>query len=184
MIFLVLPDIVYFLHLARQDLRHKQHDEQEPVDIHEKQSKQERVEEEVERDVGNRLDAGDAGGPHNFKGEPVQTEPKPCDAKANGTHVGQDVIDEVLFPSPDLEINVDLGEFQLNVIDVVKKEDENANVVVSKGIGECDQGQSDEVMHHHDKGVLPPCVHVDRGIYRMAVEAALDKVSYRNIGGY
>lgn len=54
------------------------HSYQEPVDIHEKQSKQERVEEEVERDVGNRLDAGDTGGPHNFKGEPVQTEPKPA----------------------------------------------------------------------------------------------------------
>lgn len=62
----------------------------------------------------------------------INRQASPCDAKANGTHVGQDIIDEVLFPSPDLEINVDLGEFQLYVIDVVKKEDENANVVVSE----------------------------------------------------
>lgn len=56
----------------------------------------------------------------------------PCDAKTNGPHVGQDIIDEVFFPSPGLKVNVDLGEFQLNVIDVMKKEDENANVVVSE----------------------------------------------------
>lgn len=61
----------------------------------------------------------------------INRQASPCDAKADGTHVGQDIVDEVLFPSPDLEINVDLGEFQLNVIDVVKKEDKNANVVVS-----------------------------------------------------
>lgn len=54
------------------------HSYQEPVDIHEEQGKQECVEEEVERNVGNRLDAGDAGGPQHFKGEPVQTEPKPA----------------------------------------------------------------------------------------------------------
>lgn len=41
-------------------------------------------------------------------------------------------MDEVFFPSPGLKVNVDLGEFQLNVIDVMKKEDENANVVVSE----------------------------------------------------
>lgn len=56
----------------------------------------------------------------------------PCDAKTNGPHVGQNVIDEVLFPSPCLEVNVELGELQLNVVDVMKKEDENADVVVSE----------------------------------------------------
>lgn len=55
----------------------------------------------------------------------------PCDAKTNGPHVGQDIIDKVLLPSPGLEVNVELGELQLYVIDVMKKEDENANVVVS-----------------------------------------------------
>lgn len=59
------------------------HSYQEPVDIHEEQGKQECVEEEVERDVGNRLDAGDAGSPHHFKGEPVQTEPKPAKTRKN-----------------------------------------------------------------------------------------------------
>ncbi len=56
----------------------------------------------------------------------------PCDAKTNGPHVGQDIIDEVLFPSSGLKVNVDLGKFQLNVTDVMKKEDEYANVVISE----------------------------------------------------
>lgn len=118
---LILPDIIHTLHLSCEDLHHKQHDEQEPVDVHEEEEEQQGVEEEVEGNVGNRLDAGDAGGPQHLQREPVQTKPKPGDAKANSTNVGQDVIDKVLFPASGLEVDVDFGELQLNIIDIVQK---------------------------------------------------------------
>lgn len=50
---------------------------QEPVDIHEQQGEEESVEEEVEGDVGDRLDAGHAGGVQNLERKPVETEPEP-----------------------------------------------------------------------------------------------------------
>lgn len=50
---------------------------QEPVDVHEQQSQEERVEEEVEGDVGDGLKAGHTCGVQHFKREPVQTEPEP-----------------------------------------------------------------------------------------------------------
>lgn len=45
----------------------------------------------------------------------------PGDAKANRTHVGQDVMDKVLFPAPRLEVDVDFGELQLNITEIVQK---------------------------------------------------------------
>ena len=50
---------------------------QEPVDVHEQQRQQQGVEEEVEGDVRDRLQAGDTGGVQHLQGEPVQPEPEP-----------------------------------------------------------------------------------------------------------
>lgn len=50
---------------------------QEPVDVHEKQGEEKRIEEEVKGDVGDGLEAGHTCGIHDFEGEPVQTEPEP-----------------------------------------------------------------------------------------------------------
>ena len=50
---------------------------QEPVDVHEQQRQQQGVEEEVEGDVGDRLQAGHTGGVQHLQGEPVQPEPEP-----------------------------------------------------------------------------------------------------------
>lgn len=44
---------------------------QEPVDVHEEEDEKQGVEEEVEGNVGNRLDAGDAGSPQHLQREPV-----------------------------------------------------------------------------------------------------------------
>lgn len=50
---------------------------QEPVDVHEQQGEEKSVEEEVEGDVGDGLDAGHAGGVQHFERKPVETEPEP-----------------------------------------------------------------------------------------------------------
>lgn len=50
---------------------------QEPVDVHEKQGEEKRVEEEVEGDAGDGLEAGHTRGVHDFEWEPVETEPEP-----------------------------------------------------------------------------------------------------------
>lgn len=50
---------------------------QEPVDVHEQQCKEESVEEEVEGDGGDGLDAGHTGGIQHFERKPVETEPEP-----------------------------------------------------------------------------------------------------------
>lgn len=152
---------------------------QEPVDVHEQQGEEQSVEEEVEGDVGDKLDAGHACGIQHFKREPVEAEPEPDkdeaetkqsknwnmifdifisdrqqndgvtkhftvtatrhgrnnwetadngsnrslpgDAKANRAHVGQHVIDQVIAASSGLQVNVELGELQLDVIDVVQE---------------------------------------------------------------
>lgn len=50
---------------------------QEPVDIHEQQRQEKSVEEEVEGDAGDKLEAGHTCGIQHFEGEPVETEPEP-----------------------------------------------------------------------------------------------------------
>jgi len=48
--------------------------------------------------------------------------------------------------------------------------------LVPEGVGEADECQRDDVVHHHYGRVLPPRVHVDRSVDGVAVEAALDQV--------
>lgn len=50
---------------------------QEPVNIHEEQREEKSVEEEVEGDVRDRLEAGYTCGIQHFEGKPVETEPEP-----------------------------------------------------------------------------------------------------------
>ena len=52
---------------------------------------------------------------------------------------------------------------------------------IPESVGEANEGQRDDVMHHHHSGVLAPGVHVDGGVNRVAVEAALDQVGYGDI---
>lgn len=47
---------------------------------------------------------------------------------------------------------------------------------IPEGVGEADEGQRDDVVHHHDGRVLSPRVHVQRGVDGVAVETALDQV--------
>lgn len=47
---------------------------------------------------------------------------------------------------------------------------------VPECVGEADERQRDDVVHHHDSRVLPPRVHIDGSINGVAVEAALDQV--------
>lgn len=54
---------------------------QEPVDVHQGEHEEQRVEEEVEGDVGDGLEAGVAGGVEHLEGEPVETEPEPAGAQ-------------------------------------------------------------------------------------------------------
>lgn len=61
---------------------------QEPVDIHEQQRKKESVEEEVERDGRDGLDAGYTGGVQHFQREPVETEPEPETGEGKKTQFG------------------------------------------------------------------------------------------------
>lgn len=52
----------------------------------------------------------------------VSSLSSPGDAEADRAHVGQDVVDEVVVPSSGLEVDVELGELQLDVIDVVEEQ--------------------------------------------------------------
>lgn len=61
---------------------------QEPVDVHEQQCRQQSVEEKVERDVGDGLQAGNEGGIQHFEGEPVQSEAKPVEETGTGLREG------------------------------------------------------------------------------------------------
>lgn len=50
---------------------------QEPVDVHKQQRQKKSVEEEVEGDAGDGLEAGHTCGIQHFEREPVETEPEP-----------------------------------------------------------------------------------------------------------
>lgn len=50
-----------------------------------------------------------------------------------------------------------------------------------EGVREAYECQCDDVVDHHDSGVLPPCVHVDCGVDGVTVEAALDQVGYSDV---
>lgn len=56
----------------------------------------------------------------------------PSDAEADGAHVGQDVIEQVIASTSGLQVDVELGELQLDVIDVVEEQHQDANVVISE----------------------------------------------------
>lgn len=43
-------------------------------------------------------------------------------------------------------------------------------------VGEANESQCDDVVHHHHSRVLPPGIHVDGSVDRVSVEAALDQV--------
>lgn len=114
---------------------------QEPVDVHEQQRQEKSVEEEVEGDAGDRLEAGHACGIQHFEREPVETEPEPerdrdkyntinktilfmsihlqhlhlcwaspSDAEADGAHVGQHVVKQVISSTSGLQVDVELGK--------------------------------------------------------------------------
>ena len=55
----------------------------------------------------------------------------PSDAEADRAHVGEDVIEQVIASSSGLQVDIELGELQLDVIDVMEEQHQNPYVVVS-----------------------------------------------------
>lgn len=76
--------------------------------------------------------------------ESEKTSPRVCvcraspgDTEADRAHVGQHVVDQVIASSSRLQVDVELGELQLDVIDVVEEQHQNPDVVVSDGQRMC-----------------------------------------------
>lgn len=182
--FFIFSNIADLLHLPSQNFHHKHYNKQKPVNVHDKQGDQKGVEKKVEGDVGDSLLAGDAGSIQHFQWKPVQPEPEPGDTEAHRAHVGKDVVYQVVAATTCLEVDVEFGELQLDIIDVVEEQNKNTYVVVSECIGEGDQRQSDDVMQHHDFGVFPPCIHVHCGVDGVAVKAPLDQIGDCDIRGH
>jgi len=59
----------------------------------------------------------------------------PADAEGEAANVGDDVVEAMIDSPPVLEVDVELGELQLHVVDVVQEEHEDAHVVVPAGKG-------------------------------------------------
>lgn len=57
---------------------------QKPVDVHQSEDKEQSIEEEVEGDIRDQLEAGVASGVEHLEGEPVETEPEPARAEGAG----------------------------------------------------------------------------------------------------
>lgn len=57
----------------------------------------------------------------------------PCDTEADRTHVRQYVIKQVIAPTSGLQVDVEFGEFKLDVINVMEEEHKYTYVVVSEG---------------------------------------------------
>lgn len=68
-----------------------------------------------------------------------------------------------------------------NVIKICTNDTPLNLTIVPERVGEANECQRDDVVHHHDCRVLPPSVHVDGSIDGVAVEAALDQVSQGDV---
>lgn len=70
--------------------------------------------------------AGEEGGERD--------EPNPpADGEGEAADVGEDIIEAMVDTPPVLEVDIELGELQLDIIDVVQEEHEDAHVVVPAG---------------------------------------------------
>lgn len=54
----------------------------------------------------------------------------PGDAEADRAHVGEHIVEQVVAPSSGLQVDVELGELQLDVVDVVEEQNQNPHVVI------------------------------------------------------
>lgn len=83
--------------------------------------------------AGTRLEAGSGLG---------RQANSPADAEGEAADVGDDIVEAMVDTPPVLEVDVELGELQLHVIDVVQEEHQDAHVVVPAGErgGEGDAG--------------------------------------------
>ena len=54
----------------------------------------------------------------------------PGDAEAHRAHIRQDVVYQVVAASSVLEVDVEFGELQLNVINVMEEQNQNTYIVV------------------------------------------------------
>lgn len=59
----------------------------------------------------------------------------PAEAEADAAQVGDDLVDKVAPPAAALEVDVELGELQLHVADVMEEEDQDTHIVVPVGQG-------------------------------------------------
>lgn len=57
----------------------------------------------------------------------------PGDAEADGAHVGEHIVEQVVASSSGLQVDVEFGELQLDVIDVMEKQNQDPDVVISEG---------------------------------------------------
>lgn len=69
----------------------------------------------------------------------------PGDAEADGAHVGEHVVEQVVASSSGLQVDVELGELQLDVVDVVEEQNQNPNVMIPDW-GEVGRGQKAETV--------------------------------------
>lgn len=60
----------------------------------------------------------------------------PGDAEADGAHVGEHVVEQVVASASGLQVDVELGELQLDVVDVVEEQNQNPNVMIPDWGGE------------------------------------------------
>lgn len=68
----------------------------------------------------------------------------PGDAEADRAHVGEHIVEQVVAPSSGLQVDVELGELQLDVIDVVEEQNQNPDVVIPDLGGEIMFGNKEQ----------------------------------------
>lgn len=54
----------------------------------------------------------------------------PCDPKAHKAHAGQDLVDRVDFSSTELKVDVEFCKLQQNVVEVMKEQHEEPDIVI------------------------------------------------------
>lgn len=103
--------------------------------------------------MGTRLEAGSGLG---------RQANSPADAEGEAADVGDDIVEAMVDTPPVLEVDVELGELQLDVIDVVQEEHQDAHVVVPAG----------EWGREGDVGAVSRCWHPPHTTHRTRITQA------------
>lgn len=159
--FVIAADVA--IQLSSESAHDHAEDEVEPVNVEALKSAEKREPEGLNAD-GNE-GSGDAGGISSALSDGVVLSGRevvddgPQDAKrqddqARDEEDGGEQTERVVGDAFESSVTAELGALQEDVRDVVEDENDGTNAMLTKAVGDAEQGDGDNMMREHDQGIL------------------------------